>query len=194
METINDEMWRAIVENDASYDGKFYYAVKTTGIVCRPSCKSRIPNKEHVRIFADVRQALKEQFRPCKRCKPGGELLPDEEWVQQMVRWIDEHFAENITLQLLADHFHSSPYHLHRTFKRIRGVTPAEYILQVRMRQAKRELRTTDKTVTDIAASVGIPSAAHFATLFQKTAGCTPTQYRRTSRESGGSAEGGILS
>ena len=50
-ESLTDEQWQAIISNDASYDGQFFYAVKTTGIFCRPSCKSRPPKKENVRLF-----------------------------------------------------------------------------------------------------------------------------------------------
>lgn len=74
-ESITVEMWQAIVQNDSSYDDKFYYGVKTTRIFCRPSCKSRPPKIENVRIFQNVQQALSENFRPCKRCKPTGQRL-----------------------------------------------------------------------------------------------------------------------
>ena len=78
---LTDERWRAITQNDSSYDDVFIYAVTSTGICCRPSCQSRDPKKENVRIFNDVDEAVAAGFRPCKRCKPGGIRLPDEEWV-----------------------------------------------------------------------------------------------------------------
>ncbi len=65
-EHIACEKWQAIILNDASYDGAFFYGVKTTGIFCRPSCKSRTPKKENVRVFQNAEQALLENFRPCK--------------------------------------------------------------------------------------------------------------------------------
>ncbi len=65
---LTDEKWSAIIRNDASYDGAFYYAVKTTGIFCKPSCKSRVPNKENVLVFDTADAALDKHFRPCKRC------------------------------------------------------------------------------------------------------------------------------
>ncbi|ARW09061.1 Bifunctional transcriptional activator/DNA repair enzyme AdaA [Bacillus atrophaeus] len=100
---LPDEKWNAIVNNDSSYDGEFYYAVKTTGIFCRPSCKSRVPNKENVRIFQTAEQALGEKFRPCKRCKPNGLRLPDEDWVTQIKEFIDCSYSESLTLDKLAD-------------------------------------------------------------------------------------------
>lgn len=75
---MTNEKWQAIIDNDASYNNQFFYAVKTTRIFCKPSCKSRVPKKENVRIFSNAKQALQANFRPCKRCKPTNENLPEE--------------------------------------------------------------------------------------------------------------------
>ncbi len=95
-----------------------FYAVKSTGIFCRPSCKSRIPNRNNVRIFHHAEQALSENFRPCKRCKPNGITLPNEEWVEQIKDYIEKHYDESLTLDMLAEMCHGSPFHLQRTFKK----------------------------------------------------------------------------
>lgn len=179
---ITEEIWQAIVQNDSTFDGTFFYAVETTGIFCRPSCKSRVPNKDNVRIFRNAQQALSEHFRPCKRCRPDGRQLPDEEWIAQIVQWIETHYGETLTLDTLAELFHGSVYHLHRTFKRIKGITLAEYVQQTRISKAMHYLSSTDQTVMDIAVSIGIPNAAHFATLFQKKTGLTPTDYRQRTK------------
>ncbi|BDG47441.1 MULTISPECIES: bifunctional transcriptional activator/DNA repair enzyme AdaA [Parageobacillus] len=176
---ITDEIWQAIVRNDSSYDDKFFYGVKTTGIFCRPSCKSRPPKKENVRIFQNAQQALSENFRPCKRCKPTGQRLPDEEWVAQIAQFIDTNYREALTLKTLANMCHGSPYHLHRTFKRIKGITPAQYIRQTRISKAVHSLVNSDKTITEIALAVGIPNTAYFITLFKKETGYTPADYRQ---------------
>lgn len=180
---LTDERWQAIINNDASYDFQFFYAVKTTCIFCRPSCKSRPPNKQNVRIFQNAQQALAAHFRPCKRCKPTGQRLPDSEWVDQITHFIDSHFSENVTLEILAEMCHGSPYHLHRTFKRVKGMTPGEYVQQLRMNKAKQLLADTDKTITDIAFAVGMSSTPYFVTLFKKMTGTTPTEYRHRHKQ-----------
>ncbi|SFE00668.1 AraC family transcriptional regulator, regulatory protein of adaptative response / methylphosphotriester-DNA alkyltransferase methyltransferase [Paenibacillus catalpae] len=180
---IPEDKWLAVLSNDRSYDGQWYYGVKTTGIFCRPSCKSKPPNRSHVRIFHTAREALSEQFRPCKRCKPVQQQLPDEEWAAQACAYIEAHYQEALPLTLLSDVLHLSPYHLQRTFKRLTGLTPAAYIQQIRIREAMKLLASTDLAVTDIAGQVGFANAAHFATRFQGITGLTPTQYRGAKRE-----------
>lgn len=177
-ERLTDEKWQAIIHNDVSYNEKFVYAVKTTGIFCRPSCKSREPKRENVRIFSNAEQAILANYRPCKRCKPTGKRLPDNEWVAQITNFIDMNFREPISLEILADMCHGSPFHLQRTFKRIKGVTPLEYVQQLRLNEAMECLIHTDLTITDIALQVGISNTPYFVTLFKKKTGVTPTEYR----------------
>ncbi|ASK64251.1 AraC family transcriptional regulator [Virgibacillus phasianinus] len=176
---ISNEYWQAIVENDSSYDDSFFYGVKTTGIFCRPSCKSKVPNRENVRVFKNARLALSANFRPCKRCKPDGLHLPDEDWVQQITEWIEQNYQKRINLDILADNAHGSPYHLQRLFKRVQGISPLEYIQKVRMKQASRLLVTTKKTVAEVGLAVGMPNAAYFVTLFKEKMNFTPTEYRK---------------
>ncbi|RCW48026.1 bifunctional transcriptional activator/DNA repair enzyme AdaA [Paenibacillus prosopidis] len=176
---INQENWQAIINNDTAYDGKFIYAVRTTGIFCRPSCKSKPPNKENVRIFQNAEQALSAEFRPCKRCKPTGGRLPDHEWVAQITHYIDMNYRESLTLDILADMCHGSPYHLQRTFKRIKGITPVEYVQQTRITKAMEYLTDSDKAIADIAKAVGMTNTPYFVTLFKKITGHTPTDYRQ---------------
>lgn len=181
-EMMTDEKWQAIINNDAAYNNQFFYAVKSTGIFCKPSCKSRVPKKENVYIFQNAEQALRANFRPCKRCKPTNENLPDSEWVDLITEYIDQHFTEKLTLDSLASICHGSPYHMHRTFKKIKGITPVEYIQQVRVHAAKKYLIQTNKTIGDIAIRVGMTNAPYFITLFKKKTGLTPAQFRQMSK------------
>lgn len=165
---LTPEKWRAIVENDSSYDGVFFYAVKTTGVFCRPSCKSRVPHIENVRIFPDAQQALSEGYRPCKRCNPVGPLLPDEELAERAAMIIGRYYHEPLTLTDLAERCHTSPFHLQRTFKRIKGMSPLEYISQKRISEACGLLAFSDQTISQIASKVGILNADYFASLFKR--------------------------
>ncbi|MFL1997255.1 bifunctional transcriptional activator/DNA repair enzyme AdaA [Lysinibacillus irui] len=181
-EMMTDEKWQAIINNDTAYNNEFFYAVKSTGIFCKPSCKSRVPKKENVYIFQNAEQALRANFRPCKRCKPTNENLPDSEWVDLITAYIDQHFTEKLTLDSLASICHGSPYHMHRTFKKIKGITPVEYIQQVRVHAAKKNLIQTNKAIGDIAISVGMTNTPYFITLFKKKTGLTPAQFRQMSK------------
>src|SRR5439155_7586713 len=84
-----DEMYRAICQRDAEYDGAFFTAVKTTGIFCRPTCTARKPNRESVEFFPTARQAMLAGYRPCKRCRPMDMLGRPPEWVQELSQRIE---------------------------------------------------------------------------------------------------------
>ncbi|MFS0725996.1 bifunctional transcriptional activator/DNA repair enzyme AdaA [Paenibacillus sp. 1P07SE] len=170
--------WQAVLSNNASQDGLFWYAVRTTGIFCRPSCKSRPPKRENIAFYDTPAEALADGFRPCKRCRPTGSRLPDEEWVAQAAACIDNHFAEELSLQRLAEMCHGSPYHLQRTFKRILGLSPLAYLQHARIRQAQELLHTTGLTTREIGARVGMANLSYFTTLFKRYTGTTPAHYR----------------
>ncbi|MCL6453125.1 MAG: bifunctional transcriptional activator/DNA repair enzyme AdaA [Alicyclobacillus sp.] len=177
MESVH---WQAIVNCDAAFDGRFVYGVRTTRVFCRPSCPSRQPKPENVRIFERADDALAAGFRPCKRCRP--ELPahhPDKDLVDAAKRVLLAHLSEPITLRELADCLAVSPYHLHRVFKRVTGVTPGAFQMNIRLASARTILRNEpDRAVTDVALSLGFPSAAHFATVFHRRFGCSPSAYR----------------
>ncbi|MFD7521850.1 bifunctional transcriptional activator/DNA repair enzyme AdaA [Paenibacillus chitinolyticus] len=174
------DKWQAIISNDSSYDGVFFYGVKTTGIFCRPSCKSKAPKPENTCIFQDAEQALQAQFRPCKRCKPTGRRLPEDDWIEQITRYADNHYKQPLTLRTFSEICHGSPYHLQRTFKRIKGMTPLEYLQHIRIENAKSLLGNSDLSVSDIGSKVGIPNTSYFITLFKKKTGYTPAGYRQS--------------
>ncbi|WP_284141391.1 MULTISPECIES: bifunctional transcriptional activator/DNA repair enzyme AdaA [unclassified Virgibacillus] len=176
--SLTEEQWHAIITNDATFDNTFLYGVGSTGIFCRPSCKSRNPKKEYVKIFKDAQQAIAEGFRPCKRCKPCDLRMPDEDWTLKIKAYINEHYDKPLTLAHLADQCHGSPYHLQKTFKRIMHISPIAYLQRVRIAHAKQELVETEKSIANIGVNVGIPNTSYFITLFKRQTGTTPKQFR----------------
>jgi AraC family transcriptional regulator, regulatory protein of adaptative response / methylphosphotriester-DNA alkyltransferase methyltransferase len=186
MPNIPDEYWKAIVECDPIYDETFLYGVKTTGIYCRPSCKSREPKKENVQLFNNSYMALEANFRPCKRYKPDGLAQPNEDWVGQIAGWLDVHYSEPTTLETLGELFHGSPFHLQRLFKKVKGMSPTDYIQKVRLEKAMELLNESEMAVTEITSSVGFRSTPYFVTLFKEKLGCTPAAYRKKGREHDG--------
>ncbi|WP_088810352.1 MULTISPECIES: bifunctional transcriptional activator/DNA repair enzyme AdaA [unclassified Listeria] len=178
MQKPTKKEWTAITDCDANFDGVFYYAVQTTGIFCRPSCKSKAPNYENVVIFKSSGAAIKAGFRPCKRCKSGGERVPDAEWVMDIKRFVASNLAEPLSLEQIAAACHGSESHLHRTFKKVTGETIHHYVIRKKLILAQEMLRKENLEIKQIARAVGFNNAAQFATLFKKQMGMTPSKYR----------------
>ena len=101
------------------------------------------------------------------------------EVVQQIRRFLLEHYAENIRLDTLSQQFSVSKYHLQRVFKKYIGQSPLEFLTGVRMTRAKELLRTTDMPVGDIAYAVGMENASYFVSKFRTLEDITPHKYRR---------------
>lgn len=175
---LTETYWQAIIRNNASYDGIFFYAVKTTRIFCRPSCKSRMPNRENVAVFHNGQEALDAGFHACKRCQPDQLQPPRTEWVEGVALLIEQRYAENWSLDDLSREVSVSPFHLQRSFTELKGCSPAEYLQSIRLQQAAGLLRETQKPVSEIGMDVGFLNPAYFATLFKKKNGQTPTAYR----------------
>ncbi|MBD2847922.1 methylphosphotriester-DNA--protein-cysteine methyltransferase family protein [Paenibacillus sp. IB182496] len=175
---LDEARWHAIVECRSDQDGRFVYAVRTTGIYCRPSCRSRLPLRWHVRLFRRAAEAASEGYRPCKRCRPDALQQPDEQLATRVAECLASHLGEAVPLRRLGETFHSSPYHLQRLFKRVYGVSPAHYHKRLRLLAAAERLRSTSDTVSVIALRGGWRSVAHFAAAFRGHFGLTPTAYR----------------
>src|SRR5437588_352601 len=96
-----DECWRAVSERDSRADGAFVYAVRSTGIFCRPTCPSRRPRRENVEFFSTTVAAARAGFRACKRCRPL-EASAQLRLARDTCRFIDEHLDEPIDLNRLS--------------------------------------------------------------------------------------------
>jgi AraC family transcriptional regulator, regulatory protein of adaptative response / methylated-DNA-[protein]-cysteine methyltransferase len=172
----SDMQWQHVMVRDARQDGRFVFAVRTTGVYCRPSCPSRRPRRDSVEFFADPQQAERAGYRACLRCKPT-EISSQAQAVTRARQLLDE--AEGVlTLAELSKRVGVSPFHLQRLFKRATGLSPREYQSARRMQQVKRGLRKGDDVTTALYdAGFGSPSR-----LYEKSAqhfGMTPGTYRR---------------
>jgi len=173
-----DPRWSLLAARDRAADGKFYYSVKTTGIYCRPSCASRLARPENVRFHATCAEAEQAGFRPCKRCKPNQPSLIERYATQiaSCCRLIES--SEDLpTLEQLANHAGLSPYHFHRVFKSITGVTPKAYGAAHRARQLRQALQGS-RTVTEAIYNAGYGSSGRFYEQSIGVLGMTPTTYR----------------
>ncbi|MGA7992665.1 MAG: Ada metal-binding domain-containing protein, partial [Thermoanaerobaculia bacterium] len=120
--------WKAVVARDASQDGRFVFAVATTGVYCRPSCPARRPNRENVSFFAGPGEAEAAGFRACLRCQPSSTEPPSAvRAVRRAVAFLETHAGETVPLSTLSRVAGLSPFHLQRTFKKLVGVTPKRY-------------------------------------------------------------------
>ena len=181
--TLTDESrYAAVVARDASFDGAFFYAVRTTGVYCKPSCASRTPRRENVSFHANQDVAEAAGFRACQRCHPeAGWLDLHTEVVTAACRLIDEAIAaeqRTPTLDALAERTGFSPYHLHRVFRKITGITPRAYAAGVRAMRLRQTLEDR-RTITAAMHDAGYSSTSRFYEQSTQRLGMTPARVRR---------------
>jgi AraC family transcriptional regulator of adaptative response/methylated-DNA-[protein]-cysteine methyltransferase len=175
----DEERWEAVLRRDPAFDGKFLFAVRTTGVYCRPSCASRAAKRENVSFYATAEAAQRAGYRACKRCRPDRLGAPDPK--VEAVRRACERIAaaeEAPSLKDLAARAGMSPFHFHRVFKKITGVTPKAYAAQMQARRAAEGLRTAG-TVTEAIYDAGFNSSSRFYETSAARLGMTPTALRR---------------
>jgi AraC family transcriptional regulator, regulatory protein of adaptative response / methylated-DNA-[protein]-cysteine methyltransferase len=175
----DDARWKQVLARNAQADGQFFYAVKTTGVYCRPSCGARTPRPENVAFYSTTAAAESAGFRPCKRCKPDQQPLPavHADKVAQACRLIES--AEVMpTLTQLAAHAGLISYHFHRLFKSITGTTPKAYALAHRAKNMRLQL-ASNATITDAIYAAGYASNSGFYDKASATLGMQARQYRK---------------
>lgn len=170
--------WRAVQERDARFDGAFVFAVKTTGIFCRPSCTARPAKRENVEFFEAAERAELSGFRACLRCRPKQieRTDPQVETVLKAIELISE--DTEMSLDDVSSEVGMSSYHFQRKFKEIIGVSPKKYAEAKRMEKFKDELRGGSDVVTAMY-EAGYGSSSR---LYEKAAaelGMTPAVYKK---------------
>ena len=173
-----DPRWAALAARRVAADGTFFYSVRTTGVYCRPSCGARLPRPENVRFHATMEEAERAGFRPCKRCRPDRPSLAEQHaaTVTEICRLI-ETSSRVPALDALAARAGMSPFHFHRVFKAVTGVTPRAYAAAHRGERVRRELGKAP-TVTAAIYDSGYSSNGRFYGESGQMLGMTPTEYR----------------
>jgi AraC family transcriptional regulator of adaptative response/methylated-DNA-[protein]-cysteine methyltransferase len=174
----DSQRWAAIVRREPGADGIFYYAVRTTGVYCRPSCAARRALRTNVRFFDSTAAAERAGFRACKRCHPDGAGLAQQHaaMVTRACRLIDQ--AETMPdLAALAREARMSRFHFHRLFKRHTGMTPKAYVTAQRARRVRDQLQRGG-SVTAAIYDAGFGSNGRFYAGSDAALGMTPSSYR----------------
>jgi AraC family transcriptional regulator of adaptative response/methylated-DNA-[protein]-cysteine methyltransferase len=176
-EALDEARWLQVTTRAKAADGTFVYAVKTTGVYCRPSCPSRLAKRENVRFFAAPAEAEAAGFRACRRCHPAAAQEPAAALMQAMARYIADHAEDALPLAHLADQAGMSPSHFQRAFKAVLGVSPREYQSARRLARFKLALREGEG-VLEAGLDAGFGSTSRIYDMADGSLGMTPSAYR----------------
>lgn len=183
MKHSEDVMYDALVSCNDGFDGEFYYAVRTVGVFCRPSCRSRTPLRKNVDFFSTVSDAKSAGYRPCKRCRPDLlEYAPAAEIAMQTKEIIDWYYDKRKALNEQMRDIGVSQNHMSAIFKQHYGMTPVQYLGKVRLEHACDLLCNSNEQIAFIAFDVGFDSLAAFYRFFKKNTGTSPAAYRKESK------------
>ena len=183
--------YQALQSRDSRFDGRFFTAVLTTGIYCRPVCPARTPRIENVEFYWCAAAAERAGFRPCLRCRP--EAAPGTPaWqgtsttVVRALRMMEQGALEQVGVEHFAQRLGVTARHLRRLFHQHLGVSPLALARTRRLHLALRLLRESSLPISQVALAAGFSSLRHFNGAFRKAYGATPTRLRRagTSLES----------
>jgi AraC family transcriptional regulator of adaptative response/methylated-DNA-[protein]-cysteine methyltransferase len=172
--------WIAVAARDAAYDGRFVFAVKTTGIFCRPSCPARRPRTENVEFFADPARARLAGYRACLRCHPDRQVEKNDP-IAAAHRLLSRDGDDRITLERLAGQVGLSPFHLQRRFKERYGLSPREFAAANRAARLRTALRA-GVTVSRATYAAGYGSGSRVYESAAARLGMTPGRYARGGR------------
>ena len=180
MPTVADDArWQAVLARDGASDGKFVFAVSSTGVYCRPSCPSKRPRRRNVTFYRGPQEAESAGYRACLRCRPKALAAnPRQQMVKAVCRYIEQHLDEPLTLSQLGSEFRLSPFHLQRTFKSVLGITPKEYADSCRMRGFREKLKS-GQSVTRAMHEAGYSSTSRLYSRTTSELGMEPAKYRR---------------
>lgn len=168
---ISDERWQAVEQRDKTQDGRFVFAVRTTGVYCKPSCAARRPRRENVVFFDDGVAARAAGYRTCLRCRPD-EARRDALAVEKALALLDA-AEERVSLEALAGAVGYAPHHFQRLFTRAVGVSPAAYARGLRSERAEAALSEAGR-ITDAVYDAGYAAPSRFYEDARERMGMTP--------------------
>ncbi len=177
--TIEARRWAQVCTRDKAADGAFFYAVRTTGVFCRPSCPTRTAKRENAVFYDTAAEAVAAGFRPCLRCHPLAAIGrdPHTSLMRAMADYIDAHVDQALPLTRLAEEAGMSPFHFQRTFKAVIGISAKAYHAAARLRAFKARLRDSD-SVLDATFDAGYGSTSRVYAQVEGGLGMTPAVYR----------------
>src|ERR1700761_6203454 len=176
-----DRAWQMVETRKPAADMLFVYAVRTTGIYCRPSCPSRRPLRASVEFFATNELAERAGYRACKRCAPG-QAHPQAHMLTEACDYIERNIDNTVKLDKLAKIVGLSPFHTQRLFRRYLGISPRQYQQARRMEHFRVNLLTND-SVTAAMYDAGFGSSSRLYESANEHLGMTPTEYRRGGKD-----------
>lgn len=178
MKNLDDASWQAVLARDPRADGKFLFAVRTTGIYCRPSCPAKRPKRENAFRFTTPDSAEAAGYRECKRCKPRADAGADARLVREAARLIVD--GEGSRLSEVARTLGVSPSKLSRLFAKHAGTTPKKFALERRFEAFKTSARRDGVVAAQYDAGFSAPSRLYAAAA--RYLGMTPGAYARGGR------------
>jgi AraC family transcriptional regulator of adaptative response/methylated-DNA-[protein]-cysteine methyltransferase len=178
-----ETLWEAVLNRDSAFEGKLFYGVRSTGIYCRPICPSRRPNRNQVCFFQSAQEAESLGFRPCKRCQPQSETVPNiaKSKVLAACRYIETQLDRIPTLSELSSQVGMSPSYLQKVFKQIIGVSPFQYGDALRSQRLKQRLQSGEE-IADAVYDTGYGSSSQLYEKAAKQLGMTPKTYQQAGK------------
>jgi AraC family transcriptional regulator of adaptative response / DNA-3-methyladenine glycosylase II len=179
------EYSRARIEKDKNFDGKFYFAVKTTGIVCKPSCPSPVAKEHNVEYYESLYEAFENGYRPCLRCRPDIELeytngsIQGVSTINAALKKIHDGYLNYHSLSELADELVISSRHLRQLFVKNLGTSPVKIARYHKTLFARKLLLSSDQSITDVAFASGFGSVRQFNEVFKEMFHTTPSFMRK---------------
>ncbi|MCA1813651.1 MAG: helix-turn-helix domain-containing protein [Halobacteriales archaeon] len=174
------EMRRAVLRRDRALDGRFFIAITTTRIYCKPSCPSRRARPEHVRFYATRDEAERAGFRACKRCTPQLASGEAEDALLARVHAAVDAAPDRASLASVSAQLGTKPETLRRRVRRAAGVPWTVLVRRRRVLHAATLLVTTDAPVVDVARAAGFRSLSTFYAAFRRAKGVPPAAYRKS--------------